>query len=52
LKNGKETGHDQILAELITGRKRAQEVHSWTNFKNKGGRDQTTGVEIWHMSNS
>lgn len=53
LKYGKETGHHQTLAKLITRRKRAQESHSWIHFKNTGGRDQTTGVEIWHsMSNS
>jgi len=33
LKHGKENGHDQIRAELITGRKRTQEGHSWTHLK-------------------
>jgi hypothetical protein len=32
LKNGKATGHDQILAELITGRKKAQEGHLCTHM--------------------
>jgi hypothetical protein len=31
LKHGKETGRDQIMAVFITGRKRAQEVHSCPN---------------------
>jgi hypothetical protein len=36
LKNGKATGQDQILAELITGRKKAQEGHLCTHM---GGTD-------------
>ena len=43
LKNGKTTGHYQILAELIKDvRKRAQEGHLQNHLKNMGGRDHTT----------
>jgi hypothetical protein len=52
LKNVKTTGHDQIAANLIKERKRAEEGHLWTHFENIRRRCHTTGVELWHdMSN-
>ena len=49
LKNGKATGHDQILATLIKGGGRElKKVIYELISKNVGGRDHITRVEIWH----